>query len=661
MRLTHTQFGRALLWAALALAANSARAGSPDWQPVDPADLALKAPRVEKDADAEAIFWEVWVTDEIGLQPRSIFTQYIRMKIFTDRGRDQHGTVELPFGISTNVSDIAGRTIKPDGSIIELKKDAVFERMVVKAGGLKVKAKSFAMPAVEPGAIIEYRWRETRQNQVANYVALPFQRDVPVQMVRYHFKPLANTRYEMRTMTFHCKHSDFVRESNGFYTTSVANVPAFIEEPQMPPEKEVLAWMLVYYSENRKSTPEQYWKDYSKRSYEAFKPSMKVSADVRNIAGSIVNGDTDDEAKLRHLFEYCRTKIKNVRNGAVSAEERADTTQNNSPADTLRQGAGTGFDIDMAFAALATAAGFDARIARLGDRGDWFFDPGFADSYFLRAYDIAVNVQGGWRFFDPATTYEPFGMLRWQEEGEQALIADPKGAVFVPTPLSPPEKSMSKRRGEFVLAEDGTLEGDVRVEYTGHEAAARKRAVEGESPEQRAENIREMVKNRMNTAEASDIRVENATDPEKALVYQYHVKAPGYAQRTGKRLFLQLAYFQFNAAALFPTATRKYPVYFEYPWSEDDDVQIQMPAGFELDHADAPATIDFGRAGKYEVKIVATRSTRKLHYTRKLTFGAAGLIVIPVAEYTPLKQIFDRIHEADNHTLTLKQEAAAAK
>ncbi|MGA2594652.1 MAG: DUF3857 domain-containing protein, partial [Bryobacteraceae bacterium] len=456
--MTHTLFGRALLSAALALAATSARAGAADWQPVDPADLALKAPRVEKDADAEAIFWEIWVTDEIGLQPRSIFTQYIRMKIFTERGRDQHSTVELPFGISTNVSDIAGRTIKPDGAIIELKKDAVFERMVVKAGGLKVKAKSFAMPAVEPGAIIEYRWRETRQNQVANYVPLPFQRDVPVQMVRYHFKPLANTRYEMRTMTFHCKHSDFVRESNGFYTTSVANVPAFVEEPQMPPEKEVLAWMLVFYSENRKFTPEQYWKDYSKRSYEAFKPSMKVSADVRSIAASIVNGDADDEAKLRHLFEYCRTKIKNVRNDAVTAEERADTTQNKNPADTLKQGAGTGFDIDMAFAALATAAGFDARIARLGDRGDSFFDPGFADSYFLRAYDIAVNVQGGWRFFDPATTYEPFGMLRWQEEGEQALIADPKGAVFVPTPLSPPEKSMSKRRGAFVLAEDGTLE-----------------------------------------------------------------------------------------------------------------------------------------------------------------------------------------------------------
>ena len=55
---------------------------------------------------------------------------------------------------------------------------------------------------------------------------------------------------------------------------------------------------------------------------------------------------------------------------------------------------------------------------------------------------------------------------------------------------------MSKRKGRFVLAEDGTLEGDVRLEYTGHEAAARKTAIEGDTPEQRADNFREMVKSR---------------------------------------------------------------------------------------------------------------------------------------------------------------------
>jgi hypothetical protein len=59
-------FSRVLLFGALALSVRSAPAAvALEWKPVEPADLASKTPRVEKDADAEALFWEVWVMDEL--------------------------------------------------------------------------------------------------------------------------------------------------------------------------------------------------------------------------------------------------------------------------------------------------------------------------------------------------------------------------------------------------------------------------------------------------------------------------------------------------------------------------------------------------------------------------------------------------------------------
>ncbi len=631
-----------------------------EWKPVDAADLTLKEPRVEKDADAEALFWDVWVMDELaGGYPHSVLSHYIRLKIFTERGRDAHSTVDLPyFSGKIRIADVGGRTIKADGTILELKKDAVFDRTLVKAGGIKVQAKSFAMPGVEPGAIIEYRWREYRDEQLANYVRLPFQREFPVEMVRYHIKPLQSAYfpYGMRTMPFHCHSSEFAAEKDGFYVTSLANVPALSEEPHMPPENMVSAWMLVYYSANHNLKPEQYWKTYGKSQYERYKPWLKVNGEVKSTAESIVNGAASDEERLRRLFAYCRTKIKNLHSESVSAEERADASRNKTPADTIKQGAGTGFDIDMAFAALATAAGFDTHVAQLGDRSDMTFNTGFADSYFLRGFDIAVNLQGKWLFFDPASTYIPYGMLSWREEAEDALILDAKEPQFVKTPLSPPERSRRRRTGQFTLAEDGTLEGSVRLEYTGHEATARRYGIQSDSAEQRMERVREMVKNSMNTAEVSEIQVENETDPEKPLVYAYHVKVPGYAQRTGKRLFLQMAYFQFNSQPMFSTATRKYPIYFDYPWSEDDSVEIQMPAGFELDHAEAPGSLTFGDAGKYDVQVAVTKS-KKLLYTRKFSLGEHGLVQLRAEVYPQVKQVFDRVHEADNHALTLKKLA----
>jgi hypothetical protein len=59
-----------------------------DWKPVPPEDLSLKVPRVDPSADAEALFWEMWVADAAANNqyPYTVYTHYIRIKIFNDRG-----------------------------------------------------------------------------------------------------------------------------------------------------------------------------------------------------------------------------------------------------------------------------------------------------------------------------------------------------------------------------------------------------------------------------------------------------------------------------------------------------------------------------------------------------------------------------------------------
>ena len=64
--------------------------------------------------------------------------------------------------------------------------------MLAQAEGVKVNSRSLAMPGVEPGAIIEYRWQEARDNKLANYARLQVQRDIPVQTVTYHIEPLSS-------------------------------------------------------------------------------------------------------------------------------------------------------------------------------------------------------------------------------------------------------------------------------------------------------------------------------------------------------------------------------------------------------------------------------------------------------------------------------------
>ena len=387
---------------------------------------------------------------------------------------------------------------------------------------------------------------------------------------------------------------------------------------------------------------------------------MKVKGPMKKAAAAIVGDASTPDEKLERLYRYCRSAIRNIQHDSseMTADAREAVKRNKKPADTLTRGVGTGYDINMLFAALATAAGFDARWAMLADRGTIFFDSNFADPYFLNSYNVAVRVGDGWRFFDPSQPYLPSGMLRWQEEGVDALISDPVNGLFVRTPLSRSRQSVTKRRATLRLGEDGTLEGKVRIEFSGHSGIAMRERYGSHSPEQREDSLREGVKKRLSSAELESVKVENATDPDKAFAYEYDVRVPGYAQRTGKRLFLQPAFFQRSKEPVFQTSERKHDINFPHPWSEQDTVTIELPLGYELENAESPG--GGGPEGMYDARLQLA-DERTLIYKRSVRFGDNSRILFPAAEYPVLKQQFDLMHKLDNHTVSLKQSESAVR
>jgi transglutaminase-like putative cysteine protease len=476
-------------------AASPATAGQVEWKPVDPAHLALKAPTVEKDSDAEGLFWEMRVEKDI---EKADLTHYLRIKIFTERGRDTQSKVELPYLNGSELRDIAGRTIKSDGTIIDLKPEAILDTVLARVGKLKLQAKTFSLPGVEPGAIIEYRWREVHKSSF--YTRVHLQRDFPIQRVTFSIKP-PPASYSLELKTFNIPDPTFVHEASGMRGATLTNVPAFRPEPQMPPEDEVRMWVLAYYSSSFAPSGARFWTEYGKLLHDNAKSRMKVNDEVRNAMVTAVGDAASPEQKLQRLFEFCHTKIRNINDDAsgIAETELARLKQNKSPSDTLKRGMGTGYDINMLFAALATAAGFEARYARVADRSDIFFDRALANDYFLTASDIAVKVGEKWLLYDPASTHIPYGMLRWQEEGNEALVSDPVAPTFVRTPISPPEKSLTKRTAALRLGDDGSLEGDVRIEYSGHVAAQMKEDYDQDSPAEREKSIRDSLKSQLST------------------------------------------------------------------------------------------------------------------------------------------------------------------
>jgi len=647
--------------AMLALAAVPGHAAEA-WKPVDAADLALQACPFEPNADAEALFWDVQVEDVSDAQGlNTVLEHYLRIKLFNQRGVAKYGTVDIPYAAGTLIGEVRARTIRPDGTIVPLGSKAVFERVTLKAGSLKIKNKSFAMPGLVPGAIIEYRYREIRGDALSHYLRLYFQREIPVRSVTYSLKPLYIPEYVMRSRAFHGRVGAFTSAPGGFHSTTVSNLPSYRDEPYMPPDNQVRLWMLVYYSPEIEPSADEFWKDYAVETYRDWKSSMKVTGEIERAAREAVGDATAPMEKLRRLYDGCRARIRNTRDAAsdMSEEQRDKLKANKQPADALKRGSGSGFDINMVFAALCSAAGFEVRVARLADRSDLFFDRTFADGYFLRTYNVAVKVGEGWRFFDPGSPWVGFGRLRWQEEGVTALVCDSKGPQWVETPMSEPQDSRTLGLGTFRLDDSGALEGDVRLEYTGHSASRRRDDWLDDPAEKREQVLRDQVIQSLGSAEVTAVEFENGTDHDKSFVCRYHVRVPGFALKTGKRMVLQPAYFQRGDKPLFPAAERVYPVSFAHPWSTVDSVRIEFPEGWKLEGGESPAPVVAEGVCRYQPSIGVSGDGRLLVWTRELDFGIGGSVWFAREHYSGVKRLFDTIATRDQHAVTLRPAAAS--
>ena len=447
------------------------------------------------------------------------------------------------------------------------------------------------------------------------------------------------------------KRQTWERGPDGFYTFTANNLKSFRREPDMPPDEQALPWILVYYGEDP-SQVAKFWKSLAKSSYSEDQPFFKVTDEVKAAAAGIVGSAAGADAQLRALYDHCHRKIRNLGAGAsdTTAEEREQKKKNRSPAEVLKAGVGRPKEIDYTFGALARALGFETRMARMGRRDQMMLDPGWPDEYFLTSYVVAVKTSDGWRMFDPGNDYIAYGMLEDVEEEQTALVPDPDDPGFIAIPASPPDWSRITRIATFTLSEDGTLEGDVRIESRGHEAAALKREIGTLAAADQVQHLARRTEERAGVAELNNVQIENANDPDQPVIERFQVRLPGYAQVTGRRLLIQPAVFQKALAPRYSDSKRRFPVQYGGTWSEFDSVIVRLPAGFQIDKVGEPSTHQFSSFGEYVLKLDELLESHSVRVVRRFSMNRLNF---ESDDYPALKTDFDQLHRQDAAVLVL--------
>jgi len=642
---------------ALLLFAATPATAAAKWDPISPEDLAAKDSATNPGTDVEILDSRV----EFSCSETTVRIHHtLRVKIYTQKGVNDRGALDVEWGENEYVTDLVARVVKPDGRILLPAKDDFHETLVMDSGADRLKKTSLAFPDLAPGDVVDFQWTKAYRPGHSYYSYWNYAQDR--YPVRHYLYTVLSFPYNYTVSWFNCR-GELKADGKQAMALTVHGMPAFEPEDFLPPEREFRGWVTLIRTPESFRNDDEVWKELSLIWSDDFDERTK-SGSLKKKAAEITAGATTDEEKLQRIYQFCQDQLGNFdwadtpdQKTAKEKHEEAERTRDQSTRwapEVVKAGDGTPEEINGVFAGLARAVGFEVREARNASRAEMLnirITKGWA---FLDRSHVAVKMGGQWRFFDPGHGWEPYGLLDWKDEMATMLICSDEKLSFQDAPVAPAKASPVSRKARFTVDVEGTLEGLVEESYSGHAGVELKQNNWEKSQDDTDKRFIAAVVKRLPSAEVSDLHWENLRNHVYPVIARYKVRVPGYAEGAGKRLTLAPGFFEAGQPAVLASASRRYPVFFHYARAEHDDIEIVLPEGFQLDHPSAPAKVgDPASFFGAEYRIGFAPKQHLLRYTRDFSLGD-GMIAFQARAYPVLKQLFNGLRTSDSHSLILR-------
>ncbi len=642
----------------LAIAVLSLPAWSVGFQPVSPDELKMTSEPKAPGAPAIILYREVNRDDRGQTAHEDV---YFRIKILTEEGR-KYADIEIPFFKEQgNVVTLHARTIKPDGTIVPFSGKA-FDKMIVKARGVKYMAKTFTLPDVQVGSILEYyyttdlseytlfnsRWILSDElfTKNAKFSLHPYTSDYAPISVRWLWNQLPPGTAQPEESPDHIVH------------LQASNIAAFQTEDYMPPENEMKARVDFVYSDDfADREADKYWKRLGKKRNDQLESFIGKRKAMEEAVASVVAAGDSPEVKLQKIY----ARVQQIRNTSYELEktEQEQKRDKEKPIenveDVWKRQYANGQQLTWLFMGMARAAGFEAAGVWVSERQNYFFFKQSMDGRRLDSNVVSVKLDGKDVFFDPGAIFTPFGMLPWYETGVTGLKLDKEGGSWIQTPLPFPNESEVQRKAELKLNETGELEGKLTVTYTGLEAARRRVELRLSDATERKKYLEDDVREAIPIA--CDVELTNQPEwstSSPKLVTEFSLKVTGWISAAGRRALLPVGLFAAPEKHLFDHTDRVHPVYFQYPFQRSDDISIDMPLGWQISTVPEERKVD-AKVIKYSLDAKNDKGT--LHLNRVLS---VDVLLLPKENYAALRKVFQLVRTGDEQQVMLQPGASTA-
>ena len=647
-------FAFAPLLALLTLAPSQAK----EWEKIPPEELASSQPSVAPEYGAEILLLRESIAQNWSTATGQFYSErstYIRFKAYTLEGVNRILAQTIQSSRDERITNIAGRTLKPDGSYFELEKEHIFESESWKRGKHKGMETRFSFPQLAPGDIVELSF--DREKKSANWIAqMSFRYDLPVRKAIGRLKPFEVAGFGHNVASFNFPDINLQDRQNGYYCFELENVAPSRDEPYSIPRLHLDPSILMYhYFSEQEPDQKAYWPNTARILYRDGRQELNFNKEMKDKVLELTQGISDPWAKVDQLHLYCQKRIQNrsYAYGVFTATELQELQPNRFATQTFREGNGWPDDINMLFGGLVRSLGYSAEYAKASDTRFILFNPMIKSSYSLNDNYIAVAIDDERRFYKPGSPFLPPGALHWWNQATGIIVGSKRGGDIERSPRQKADFSQLNREVTATLDEAGALKGSITLRPTGHYSFdMREELAALHGAEEREDWAFSDLKDRFPQASTSELSITEPSDSTGNVTVSFKFEIPGYAQSARDRLLLQPCVTEVGAKPVFVSTERESDVLFPFHNVVNDSIHIAYPEGYRVEEGSPPPPMTMGSAGSCSIQLDTSKTGQ---ITARRVFNMTASLV-PQSSYPALLQAYSIINLSDQFSITLRKD-----
>ncbi|MBI3447439.1 MAG: DUF3857 domain-containing protein [Acidobacteria bacterium] len=591
---------------------------------------------------------------------------HFRAKIFSNEAR-RLADIVVPFEAKRGyLREWWGRTILPDGTVLELKKDELREQTIAREDRAEARVLKAVLPGVAPGCVIDFGY-VFQDRSFKFFREIPLQRAWAVRHFRYRWLPAIGAPSQYYLKKRPGVDVQVVREKNAVVVEG-NDLPPVPEEPWMPPASVVRAEALLYYSgfflSKTNTDPNAYWKEVVRDEEERLTAFIKENGPFDDsIAAMKFTGDAKLLDKLRVAYTWLGAHRRNVLLG-TSEESEADAEDDET--DRKKSEALEPYEkrllrpwaIAAEYVGIARVLGAEAHLILAPDRRDRYWDPGLLSEGQLDEYlvelrgpgdpdDRAIVVAPGWGL--------PFGVLPYWMAPSKGLLVTKEGGRDYVLRGADPRLNVLETKASISLDDPGEARASWTTTGAGQRGFREIRRLRISSPENRKKALDELC------GASASLEVSKAAAPALDDVNAaYRLECEGRQSVPGAGEGREELPLHFDGAwipevPLFASPTRAFPIVFDYPWIDMASIEVVAPKGYAPAPAPPPVKLE-APFGSYALSVKATDRG----YEIQRAFAMVSATLKPES-YEALRKFLEDVRMADRTAVVFRRGQGEAR